>query len=68
MAHNREHYILILSFLNLFNVFPLDVSFSPVVSLGVGLNDEGLNMLANFLLLVSHVVLSIRSFFTVSVR
>ena len=42
--------------------------FGSVVSFGVGLNNEGFDMFGNVLLLVSAVMLSMRSFFTVSVR
>ena len=42
--------------------------FGPVVSLGVGINNEDFDMLGNVLLLASGVMLSMSSFFTVSVR
>ena len=43
--------------------------FGSVLSLGVGLNSEGYDMLGNvLLLLVSGVMLNMTSFFTVSVR
>ena len=44
------------------------MSFGSVISLGVALNNEGYDMLGNVLLLVSGIMLSVRSFFTVSVR
>ena len=40
--------------------------FGSGVSLVVGLNNEGFDMLGNVLLLVSGVMLNMRSFFTVS--
>ena len=42
--------------------------FGSVVSFGMGINNEGFDMLGNVFLLVSGVMLSMRSFFTVSVR
>ena len=42
--------------------------FSSVVSSGVGLNNEGFDMLGNVLLLVSGVMLSMTSIFTVLVK